>query len=254
MTQYSPGPTVRASGPSRTFGRGRVWLTLGAVAAVLWLPSIADRAIAKGDGGSPSILPGGNSKEPVNIEADRLEYYNKDQKAIYIGNVIVVQGETSMKCTKLTIFINRQDKKDPKQPKAAPKPAAQPDAPGGDSVRHMDAEGPVTMVSKDQVGTGDRLEYDKPQNKVTLFGHVVLTQGTNVTKGDTLIYDLTTGVAHIESGGTTPRVSGYFVPGSGAPGGDKKAKGQDDTAEPPKAGKRSGRGPGRTASQQKRTE
>lgn len=215
----------------------------------------AASALAKGDSSTPSLLPGGNSKEPVNIEADRLEYWNKDQKAIYFGNVIVVQGETTMKCSKLTIYINRQDKKGPKgaQPAAASNQAPG-QGPSNDSVRHMDADGPVTLISKDQVGTGDRLEYDKPKNNVTIIGHVVLTQGQNVTKGDLLTYDLTTGVAHIESGASAGRVSGYFIPGSNNPAAGKdQEKPKDAAAEAPKS-KKGGRGGGRTASRQKRTE
>ncbi len=45
-----------------------------------------------------SLFPGTSSKQPISIEADHLEYYNKDQKAIYIGNVIAVQGDTTLKC------------------------------------------------------------------------------------------------------------------------------------------------------------
>ena len=64
----------------------------------------------------------------------------------------------------------------------------------------MDATGPVTVVSKTQVATGDRGSYDKDQNKVWLFGNVTLSDGGNVTKGDKLTYDLTSGEAVVEVG------------------------------------------------------
>ena len=69
----------------------------------------------------------------------------------------------------------------------------------------MDAAGPVTVVSKTQVATGDRGSYDKDQNKVWLFGNVTLSDGGNVTKGDKLTYDLTTGEAVVEGEGQDAR-------------------------------------------------
>ena len=56
----------------------------------------------------------------------------------------------------------------------------------GSGVKHLDATGPVTVVSKTQVATGDSGSYDKAQDKVWLIGHVTLSDGQNVTKGDKL--------------------------------------------------------------------
>ena len=79
----------------------------------------------------------------------------------------------------------------------------------------MDATGPVTVMSKTQVATGDSASFDQTQRKVWLTGHVTLSDGTNVTKGDKLVYDLATGRATIDTG-STGRVHGLFVPGSNA--------------------------------------
>ena len=38
-----------------------------------------------------SILPGGNSKAPIHIEADQLDYFEKESKAIYAGNVVAMR-------------------------------------------------------------------------------------------------------------------------------------------------------------------
>ena len=63
----------------------------------------------------------------------------------------------------------------------------------------MDCTGPVTVLSKTQTATGDNGSYDKSQNKVYLNGHVTLSDGGNVTKGEKLVYDLTTGQATVEN-------------------------------------------------------
>jgi lipopolysaccharide export system protein LptA len=79
----------------------------------------------------------------------------------------------------------------------------------------MDCLGPVTMLSKTQTATGDNATYDKPQNKIWLIGHVTLSDGGNVTKGDKLTYDLTSGEATVDKSASGSRVTGQFLPGSG---------------------------------------
>jgi lipopolysaccharide export system protein LptA len=169
-----------------------------------------------------SLLPGGNSKEPISIDADKLNYYDKEQKAIYTGNVVVIQGDSKMTCSVMTIFLAKADTPAAGAANPTPQPAAaQPGGdigtPGGSQVRHMDASGPVTIVSKTQVATGDRASYDKTQNKVWLFGNVTLSDGGNVSKGDRLTYDLTSGEAIIDPGKSTGRVHVQIIQGSSGP-------------------------------------
>ena len=53
------------------------------------------------------ILPGTSSKEPISIDADKLVYYDKERKAVYSGNVVVIQGDTKMTCSVMTVFLDR---------------------------------------------------------------------------------------------------------------------------------------------------
>jgi lipopolysaccharide export system protein LptA len=171
-----------------------------------------------------SLLPGGNSKEPVSIEADQLVYSDKEGKATYTGNVVLIQSPTKLNCSVMVLYIDKSNSTPTPAPGGAPKPAATPSpAPGAQGassssqVRHMDCSGPVTVVSKTQTATGDSAVYDKPQNKIWLIGNVTLSDGPNVTKGDKLTYDLLTGQAHVETKngpGKTGRVWSQFVPGS----------------------------------------
>ena len=185
------------------------------------------------------LLPGAGSKEPVNIDAGKLDYFDKEQKLVYTDDVVAVQGDSTLKASVLTIFLQKQDTANPG---GATAPASTPPsgglgAPGqGSSVRHMEATGPVTLISKDQIGTGDNATYDKAENRVYLNGNVTLSQGTNVTQGDRLIYDLTNGQAQVFSGDTNPRVKSVFTPGSDTPGGQpddaKAAEKKDDPPVP----------------------
>lgn len=184
------------------------------LAAVLFLLAAEGGAAwaQAGRKGSGSILPGASARDPVSIEAGKLDYFDKEQKLVYTGDVRAKQGDSTLKASVLTIFLAKDAAKTQGLPGADP-------GQGGTSVRRMEVSGPVTVVSKDEVGTGDSGLYDKGDNAITLTGNVTLSQGTNVIKGDTLVYDLNSGRAQVSSGRTQSRVMSVFTPGSGAPGG-----------------------------------
>ncbi len=199
-------------------------------AAALALALIGAGAAASAAATKPAepapLLPGANSKAPISIEADKLVYFDKEQKAIYTGNVIVIQGDTKMTCSAMTIFMEKGLEPPRLGAAKADDPAKAGTAPGAGTshVKHLDAVGPVTVLSKTQVAAGDSGSYDKAQNKVWLIGNVTLSDGGNVTKGDKLTYDLTTGQATVDTGPAIKRVKGLFIPGSSDSGGDDKSK------------------------------
>ncbi|MGB8278217.1 MAG: LptA/OstA family protein [Methylovirgula sp.] len=137
-----------------------------------------------------------DNREPINIEAAKLDYFDKQQKLIYRGHVVAVRGDTTLKTPLLVVFLNPKDSGGPKGP------------PSADSqVRRMEAAGPVTIIAKGQIATGDSGIYEKAENKIYINGNVTLSQGPNVTKGDHLVYDTTTGQAVV-----TGHVRSMFLP------------------------------------------
>ena len=109
------------------------------------------------------LLPGAASREPINISADKLDYFDKEQKAIYTGNVVAIQGDTRLNASVLTIFFDRKPAR--RRERAVSAATA---GPGGanSGLRRMEGKGPIAITSKDQVGTGDALIYDKPQQQI----------------------------------------------------------------------------------------
>lgn len=151
------------------------------------------------------MIPGGNSRAPVSIDAGKLEYFDKEQKLIYSGGVIAKQGDATLKAPELVIFMSKNE--------GGERKAAGVGGPmGADSqVRRMEASGPVVITSKDQVGTGDRGVYDRAENKVFIYGNPVLTEGAHVVRGDAqsrLVYDLASGRAQVTGG----RVQSLITP------------------------------------------
>jgi lipopolysaccharide export system protein LptA len=187
--------------------------TLHALAAILSLVSIAllpgkvvaqdaQAQDAQAQNGAFSGL-GSNSQDPIRIDADRLDVFDRENRAVYGGNVVAVQGDTTIRCSELTIFFERNEGE-----------ATASDQ--GDSIKRIECEGPVTILSLDQVATGARAVYDRQVGQMVMTGDVALSQGPNVTRGERLIYDIDRGVANVVAG-ENQRVRGLFVPGGGAP-------------------------------------
>lgn len=179
--------------------------------------------------GVPNALQGfgTNKDQPIQIEAASLEVRDKDKMAVFIGNVVVTQGDTVMKCKELRVFYDQDDPKggaktnSKSSPKAGTMKAAQPGPGGRQSIRRLEARGGVIVTTKDQTATGATGIFEMKTNTVTLSGGVVITQGANVLKGDRLVVDLTTNFAKVEGG----RVQGLFSTSK-----DDKPGGKDDKA------------------------
>lgn len=183
---------------------------------------------ARGRGGAPGSSPfggmGGDSKEPIKIDADKLDVLDKDNKAVFSGNVVAVQGETTVRCSVMTVFYEGRGQGG----QAGAAPAAAAAAPGApksndSSIKRIECAGPVTVVSKTQAATSDNAVFDRANNKVIMTGNVALNDGPNITRGERLVYDTQTGIANVETkpGG---RVQGFFVPNSGEAGKEGAAK------------------------------
>jgi lipopolysaccharide export system protein LptA len=184
-------------------------------------------------------FPGaGQSSGPIQIEANRLQWFDKAQRAVYSGAVTAVQGESALRASRLTIFIERDPAAKAGKGKGKDaKAGAAPTDGGKGRIRRIEADGPVTITQKDQVATSSRATYDKPAHRVDLIGAVTLTQGDNVTTGQHLVYDLTTKQATMIGAGAQ-RAAAVFTPQKdGGPGG--KA-GASKSGGPAAAGKSGG--------------
>ena len=183
----------------------------------------AQPAQGKGRGAnasSPLGGLGGDSKEPIKIDADKLDVLDKENKAVFTGNVVAVQGETTVRCSVMTVLYEGrgggQGGGAASARAATPAPAAAGNGQGAgndSSIKRILCKGPVTVVSKTQAATSDNAEFDRANNVVIMTGNVALNDGPNITRGEKLTYNTVTGVANVETnkGG---RVQGFFVPNS----------------------------------------
>jgi lipopolysaccharide export system protein LptA len=140
--------------------------------------------------------------EPIQIESDRLEVREKENLAIFSGNVSVVQGPTLLKAGKLTVFYAKQ--------------GGGSATTGTSAIERLEVDGKVYVKSDNQVATGDSGTFDMKTQMLVLMGkEVVLTEGENIIVGCKLTVDMTTSHANVE--GCGGRVKGLLKKGAEGP-------------------------------------
>jgi lipopolysaccharide export system protein LptA len=191
---------------------------VGSLAAVLVVMAAAGWAAAAQTGGHgpPASQPGQsvpnpiqgfsqNSGQPIKITSTSLEVRDKDHYATFIGNVHVVQGDTTLRCKTLVVFYD--------QDTGAAATAKAGKGTSNQQIKRLEAKGGVVITQKDQTATGDNGVFDMKTNTAILTGNVVVTQGDNVVQGNRLVVDMTTGVSRVEGGG----VKALFKPNAPPP-------------------------------------
>lgn len=148
----------------------------------------------------PALAQSGDEAAPVSverkqvdIEADRMEVLQKENRAIFTGNVDAKRGPVTLKTDKLVVTYSEV-------PQA-----------GGEKktdVTFLDAAGNVLIVTARQRITGRTARMDVKANKVTVEGGVTVKQGKTVLNGAQLLVDLDTDTSQLTGG----RVKGSFVP------------------------------------------
>lgn len=107
------------------------------------------------------------NKEPIVINADKLEYNNKERLAIYSGNVDVKKGNFNLKADVIKIYLD--DKGD---------------------VSKIYAIGNVYFQKENKWGKSKEGEYYKDKNLIILKGNAEVHQDDNVVEGDEIQYYL----------------------------------------------------------------
>ncbi|MDQ2632928.1 MAG: LptA/OstA family protein [Pseudomonadota bacterium] len=141
--------------------------------------------------------------QPIEIESDKLEVLENENKAIFTGNVNVTQGPTLLKAGAMTVFYARDGGSA---------------ATGSSKIDRLEVDGKVYVRSDQQVATGDRGTFDMKTEVLVLSGsEVVLSEGNNVLRGCKLTVQMKTGQAQVDGctkGGGSGRVQMKLDPSS----------------------------------------
>ena len=126
-----------------------------------------------------SALKGHDSKAPIDLSADRAEAQDRADRAIFAGNVIVKQGELTLRTARLTLAYASTN---------------------GIDINRIDASGGVTVTSPSETAKGDFAVYDLNEGLITMVGNVRLERGGSFLSGGRLTIDLDTGRAVMDGG------------------------------------------------------
>ena len=162
--------------------------------AVTLSAAVAAVQPAVGQGGA-SALKGHNTDAPVDVAADRIEVQDRNDRAVFSGNVQVRQGDLQMSASRLTVTYANAS---------------------GIQLQRLEASGGVTLRSPSETARSQFAIYDIDRRLVTMIGGVVLTRSDANVRGGRLVIDLDSGRAVMDGGGAgspgqTGRVTGRFT-------------------------------------------
>jgi lipopolysaccharide export system protein LptA len=158
-------------------------------------PALAQQNAAQGTSDNTFSGMKLSNDKPIQIESDKLEVHDKDNTAIFTGNVNVVQGTTLMKAGRMVVHYIKDEKgKDSGGATGGGVVGG-----GTSSIKSIDVDGKVYVKSEDQIATGDHGTFDMQSQVLVLEGdEVVLTQGDNVVIGCKLTANLKTGLSKLD--------------------------------------------------------
>lgn len=129
--------------------------------------------------GNISALKGHDSKAPIDLSADRAEAQDRADRAIFAGNVIVKQGDLTLRTARLTLAYANDN---------------------GIDINRIDASGGVIVTSPSETARGDFAVYDLNDGLITMVGNVRLERGGSFLSGARLTIDLDSGRAVMDGG------------------------------------------------------
>lgn len=156
------------------------------------------------------------SSGPIEITSDSLEVLQKNNKAVFSGHVVAVQGDVRLKAEKMTVLYTSKEQtsdKSSKKEKSAVSGMSE-----KNSIEKIIVEKNVLLTTPEETASGANGIYDVVNQKIFLNDNVVLTRDKNVLKGNKLVYDFTTGKSELNSANYTgtgkkkQRVKALFVP------------------------------------------
>lgn len=163
----------------------------------------------KGDAKKKSQAGGAgfNKQDPIYITSDRMEADRQKNVLVYIGQVVAIQGDMTLRSDKLTTYFD----------------------PDLQQIKQAIAEGKqVRMTQGDRTATGTRAVYDGVLQTITMTGSPVVRQANSEISGSKIIYFMVEDKVVVESGKDVDRVRGTIFP-------EELQQGQKKDSEPKKA-------------------
>lgn len=114
-----------------------------------------------------------DADQPVEVTADSLSIDQANGRAVFEGNVIIVQGDLRMAAGRVeVVYADGDDAR---------------------SVEEVIASGGVLVTRGTDAAEGAEATYDIAAALLTMSGDVMVTQGATAIAGDSMVVNMTTG-------------------------------------------------------------
>ena len=130
------------------------------------------------------------SRKPVEILADSMEWNKQLGQAIATGNAKAIQGQTTIKANKIIAVLSEDNSQ---------------------QIKELQAIGKVVFLKDKQLATGDKATYYINEEKVIIRGNVELKRDDNIIKGEKLIIDFLKGLSKMEGSSTNQKVKMKYI-------------------------------------------
>ena len=148
-------------------------LIAAALAGLVALIQPAAAQVAIGFGGVAH-----DSDQPVEAVSDTLTIDQTNGRALFSGNVIIIQGDLRIAAEDVEVIYSDLD--------------------GERSVDEIIATGGVLITRGEDAAEGEDAVYAVAAGILTMTGDVLVTQGTTTIAGDSMVVDMTTGDGVVE--------------------------------------------------------
>lgn len=149
------------------------FIRLSALALALNLSGPAFAQVGIGFGGVVH-----DASQPVEVTADSLSIDQANGRAVFEGNVIVVQGDLRMAAARIEVVYATDD--------------------GDQSVQEVIATGGVLVTRGTDAAEGSEARYAVETALLTMAGDVLVTQGATAIAGDRMVVDMATGTGTVD--------------------------------------------------------
>jgi lipopolysaccharide transport protein LptA/LPS export ABC transporter protein LptC len=137
---------------------------------------------------------GRDATEPVDVTADQLYVNDTDKTALFVGKVVAVQGDATLKTPEL--HITYEGKAAVEQLTGA---APQQSADGSHLSRLVAKNGSDLTMGAERHVSSNRAEFDAKADTALFLGDVVVHQQKNVLQGARLFVDRKAGTSRLEA-------------------------------------------------------
>lgn len=147
-------------------------------------------------GAASQVTPafGGDSRQPVDVTSDQLYINDTAKTALFMGNVVAVQGESMLKAPELHLAYEGT---------AAAELAGAGPAPQGQEGSRLSKlvakDGAVMTMGTDRRVSSDEAQFDAKADTALFLGSVLVNQLRNVLQGKRLFVDRKTSMSRLES-------------------------------------------------------